>query len=186
MKTILPLFCLLCFGFLWSCEPIQSYKDVLEVSFNCLSIEAVATPFDEPERKAILVFSFIDGNGNIGERSDDCTKSICVSRVHYAWLKLKNTTDDDDEVYSFPEGEYVLHHSASISFPYNSAMYKDGANNTTLKGSVKMPLSMLFNQQGLDKMRIKFFIVDRKGKESNIDFTPSFSILNPPNVTCSQ
>ena len=170
MKRSFSLFCLFCFVWLQMSCSNESFEDVFEISYKSLSFEKVSTPLDSIDM-AVLVFSFIDGNGNIGDRYNDKTSIVC-----YTWYK--KLPDQTYEPYTFPSGDVEQFNP----IPYSSVMDKDQAQNKTIKGTIQALLFRPTNTQGLDTMRIGYYIVDRLKKESNIDFTPDFSILDPQDI----
>ena len=171
MKKILSLFCV--FGFvgccLWSCGRNVSYSDIPEIRFKSLVFEDRMDPGLDISRYAVLTFSFIDGDGDIGVRSPDESNS----KIHYTWYKK---IQDRYEPYQFASGTVA----DSTDIPYDTVMNKDEANNKTLKGAIEVALSPPLKPQGVDTMRIEFYIFDRARNKSNVEYTPDFSILNPP------
>ena len=168
MKKVWLLICV--FGFVWwSCEPPRSYSEIPEINFKSLVFKYVTTGFGTDELMAVLNISFVDGDGDIGVMYRFDT----ISRIHYTWhTKLPDMTY---ETYQFPD---TTINSAEI--PYGDVMNKDDAYNKTLKGTIKIALPPPTETQGIDTMRIEFYIVDRARNKSNIAHTPDFSILNPP------
>ena len=171
MKTTFFLFCALCLGLaLLSCEH-EEYTDVLQIGFISLSFEDVHHPDIGTEKKAILIFSFIDGNGKIGARDDNN-----ISKIHYTWYK--KLANGNYDTYQFLSGKIT----DSIAIPYRSVMDKSEAQNKTLKGTIKMELSPPLQRPDADTMRIGFFIFDRDGKrsltekEDSIEYTREFHI----------
>ena len=170
MKTFLYLLCLFCLGWcVCNCSRVQSYSDVPEIGFVSLSFENVTTALGT-DRMAVLVFSFVDGDGDIGVRSRSHQDSI--SKIHYTWQK--KLTGGTYEPYKFPKTGTT----DSTAIPYNSVMNKDEAQNKTLKGTIQIALYAPDKPQDVDTMRIEYFIFDRAGNKSNVDKTPDFSILN--------
>jgi len=165
MKIKIVLF-LLCFAgwCLWSCDHLQTYSEIPEIHFKSLSFDWGT------DKMAILTFSFIDGDGDIGVR----TPNDPISKIHYTWYK--KSPDMTYEPYQFPKGTIA----DSSAIPYSSVMNKDEAQNKTLKGTIQISLFAPDKPQGVDTMRIEFYIVDRASNKSNVEYTPDFSILNPP------
>jgi len=161
------------FGFvgwcMWSCEPLQKYSDIPVIKFMSLSFEDVTTELGT-DKMAILTFSFVDGDGDIGVRSKDS-----ISKIHYTWYK--KLPDETYEPYQFPKTGTI---NDSTAIPYGSVMNKDEAHNKTLNGSIKIALSAPTHPKDVDIMHIKYHIFDRARNKSNVDQTPDFSILNPP------
>jgi hypothetical protein len=176
MKLVSYLFFSICLLSLCGCAKIESHAGKLEVTFVNLSFEVVQTASD-PEEKAILKFDFLDGDGKVGARSGNNDRS----RIHYEWYSKYH---DDKFLLHFnkldEEGDSTFV-TGSYPIPYNEVMDRDEANNPTLRGSISIQLllSHLYDDPkmiGVDSMRIKYWITDRNGKESNEDYTPIFSV----------
>jgi len=128
-----------------------------------------------PVKYAILTFSFIDGNGDIGRSPQDIER---VSRIHYIWYQ-KLLDDHPDSTYvshMLPDSTIIQ----SSEIPYEEVMNKEEAHNKTLKGTIEIAFSTPINIQNVDTMRIEFYIADRERNRSNVEYTPDFSIQNPP------
>jgi len=173
IKSFLPWLCI--FGFvgtcLWSCERVQSYPCVPDICFLSLTFEDITTPLGI-DKMAMLTFSFIDGGGNIGVRFNDS-----ISKIHFTWDK--KMPDGGYEHYQFPNTGTI---NDSIAIPYNNVMNKDEAQNKTLQGTIRVALvpPNISQEQKIDTMRIEFYIFDRAKNQSNIEYTPDFSILDLP------
>jgi len=182
MKRFFPLLCMLAFvaSFLWSCEPVQKVSEIPEIHFKKLVFEDRTDDLGETFTKGILTFSFIDGDGDLGvkpeEKNPDGTyvPGGGMSRIYYVWYQKK--TDGTYEAYQFPKGDIT----SSSEIPYGRVMDKSEAQNKTLKGTIEIEMQTPSDTQGIDIMRVEFFITDRAENQSNIEYTPDFSILNPP------
>ena len=174
MKMKKGLILLGVFGFLgwfvWSCGSVVSYSEIPEIHFKSLVFEDRVESESSVTRYAVLTFSFIDGDGDIGASSQD---KDTISRIHYTWYKK---LADKYEPFQFASG--IIADSTAI--PYEDVMNKEEANNKTLKGTIEIALFPPSKPQGIDTMRVEFYIVDRARNKSNIDYTSDFSILNPP------
>ena len=175
MKSVFPLLCLLCIvgACLWSCEPYQRYSEIPEIRFKKL---VFVDSIDHPDlgnlvKYAVLTFSFVDGDGDIGVR----TRHDSISKIHWTWFK--QLPDGTYEPYQFPITGSI---NDSTAIPYGSVMNKDEAHNKTLRGSIKKAIEAPSNLEDADVMHIKFHIFDRARNKSNVEQTPDFSILNPP------
>jgi len=154
---------------MWGCS-VESYIDVLEIEYKDLTFERV-TIDGITEIRAILVFSFLDGNGILGAREGNNSRS----RIFIAWEE--KTSDDTYEplmnefdIYNEDGrliGSEILPFEGRTTVPYGSVMDKDGANNRTLKGKIDIPLMIpLAPVNNPDVVRIAFYITDRNGKRS--------------------
>jgi len=170
-KTVLSLFFML--GFIgcciWGCERAASYSDIPEIGFKSLVFEYVNTPMGN-KLMAVLICSFVDGDGDIGVR----TRNDSISKIHYIWYK--KLPDMTYVPHQFPSGSIA----DSTVIPWGSVMNKEEAHNKSLKGTIRIALDKPANIQGIDTMRIEFYIVDRARNPSNIEYTPDFSIQNLP------
>ena len=174
MKMLFPWFCV--FGIIgWSmsgCEPIQSYSVIPEIHFKKLVfVDSIHPTSNIHIEYAVLSFSFIDGNGDLGVRPNDIDS---ISKIHYTWFK--KVSDEKYDEFQFASG--AIKQTSDI--PYDKVMEKSEAQNKTLKGTMRIAMETPLKPQGVDIMRIEFYIVDRAGNESNIAYTPDFSILDPP------
>ena len=182
MKSFFPLLCLLGFfgACLLSCGSVQTHSEIPEIRFKKLVFVDSLDALGEILKKAKITFSFIDGDGDLGVRPEEKNPNGTykpgggVSRIYYTWHK-KNP-DGTYEPYQFPKGEITQ----SSEIPYSSVMDKSEAQNKTLKGTIEIKLDTPTKPQGIDIMRIEFYIVDRAKNQSNIEYSPDFSILTPP------
>jgi hypothetical protein len=159
---------------LWSCNPVQSYSEIPEIHFKQLTVEDRQYTDIGIIRSAVLTFSFLDGDGDIGEIDPD-TKNP-VSRIYYTWYQ--KLPDQTYKQYEFSKD--VITQASNI--PYNSLMNKDEAQNKTLKGAIEIVISTPSISEGIDTMRIEYYITDRAVHSSNVDQTPDFSIRNITDV----
>ena len=183
MKTVYPLLCI--FGFvgwclLGGCSRIESISEIPEIHFKKIVFEDRTDPLDETFKKAILTFSFIDGDGDLGVRPIDTLRNERFSRIYYTWYqKLPDNTYDTVQ---FSGGDRTM----TSEIPYSSVMDKSEAQNKVLKGTIEIELETPMTATGVDTMRVEFYITDRAKNPSNIEYTPDFSILNPPEETLSK
>jgi len=166
MKKFFSLLFVFCFGWLlWSCST-EYHTDIFEIKFKELSFGNVIIE-DVAQDRAVLQFSFIDGNGNLGTGKSDEN-----SRIYYTWYK--KLPDQTYEQFVFRSGTIEQHNT----IPHSNVMNRDEAHNKTLKGTIKAYLVRPLDPEDIDTMRIEFYIVDRLKNKSNVEYTPDFSILN--------
>jgi len=167
MKNVMILMFAACFAgwCMWSCGRNVSYSEIPEIQFKSLVFDDLGAG-----TMAVLIFSFVDGDGDIGVRSVDDS----ISKIHYTWYK--KMADRTYEPFQFASGTIA----DSSAIPYSSVMNKDEANNKTLRGTIDIALYPPYRPQNIDTMRIEFYIFDRARHKSNVEYTPDFSILNPP------
>jgi hypothetical protein len=155
---------------LWSCSSIESHPPVPEIHFKKLVIKDSLYKDMGVNKIAVLTFSFLDGDGDIGVSPQDVDS---VSKIHYTWYK--KLPDMTYEPYQFGKTT-----SQASDIPWNSVMDKTEAQNKLLKGVIKVELFTPTELDGVDTMRIEYYILDRARSKSNIDHTPDFSMQNPP------
>jgi len=174
-KSVLPLFCLIGVAgcCLWSCETVQKYSNIPEIHYKHLVFVDRTDDLGETFKNAVLTFSFIDGDGDLGVKPQD-KPSDRVSKIHYTWYSKHS--DNTYQPYKFPNDSINL----SSEIPYNSVMDKSEAHNKVLKGTIEIELSTPIEPKGVDTMRVEFYIADRARNQSNIEYTPDFSLLNIP------
>ena len=168
IKKIFHLLCMLgfCVWCLESCNPPESYSKIPEIRYKSLQIVDKMHPDLGIFKNAVLTFSFIDGDGDIG----DPNVKNAVSRIHYTWYQ------------KLIDGTYKPHQSVSgaitdsTAIPYDQVMDRSEAQNKFLKGFIEITLEAPTNiPQGVDTMRIEFFIFDRARNKSNVEYTPDFN-----------
>ena len=172
MKTFLFWICIFCFGWcLWSCERVQSGPEVPpEIHFEKLIFDDIINGEFGIVKIAILTFSFVDDNGDLGVRNEGTNDTL--SCVYVVWQK--KLEDGTYENYEFDTGIVQ-----TFRIPYNEQMNKDEAQNKRLKGKMDITLFPPSGPPpGMDSVRLEYYIMDRALLKSNIDHTPVFSILN--------
>ena len=173
MKSFFTLLCMLFFGYcLRSCSSFQEHSEIPEIHFKQLIFEDRLNLLGQMTPHAVITFSFIDGDGDIGVRpqEESITDITLVSRMEFIWYKILL---GKPEPYQFEKGIIT-----PIRIPYNSVMDRTGAQNKILKGTIEAPLDIPGEIQGIDTMFIEFYIFDRKLNKSNVERTPNFSVQN--------
>jgi hypothetical protein len=173
MKTVFPLICMFGFGWcLWGCSAYESYPSIPEIHFKKLVVADTVTKEMEVEKLAFLTFSFVDGDGDIGISPQDVDS---ISKIHYTWYQ--RLPDSTYKPYQF-SGSVIMQTS---NIPWKSVMDKTKAQNKVLKGTIRLQLfTPTTLPEGVDTMRVEYYIFDRAGNQSNVDFIPDFSMRNPP------
>jgi len=176
IRIFWALLCILGFGWcLRSCESVGSHSPISPIPAIRFKKFAFEDRWDTLDKafvtKAIINFSFIDGDGDLGVRPIDKAVKVESSRVYYTWYKkLPDRTYDQ-----FQFADSTITNSSAI--PYSEVMNKDEALNKVLKGTMELELMPPWRiyLQGIDTMRVEFFITDRAKNESNVERTPDFS-----------
>jgi len=169
IRIVLALLCILGFGWcLPGCEPVVKYEKPF-IRFKEIKVVEYREPLlGNIEKKALLTFSFVVSDGNLGVRPIDISRGERFSRIYYTWYP-----QGSDKPYEFRPDTTTIDHA----IPYSEVMNKDGAQNKVLKGTIEIQLETP-NQQNLDFMRVEFYITDRAKNESNLERTPDFSLFD--------
>jgi len=175
MKRFFYFICFFCFGLLlWSCSDIKEYSDIPEIGFKNLVIDYRLDNLDNLKKTAILTFSFVDGDGDIGDWSGSNEK---YSKIHYLWLYKKIPDAAKPDYFILDTFKFSIETSSQI--PWDRVMDKSGAHNKVLKGTIEIQIDPpLIGIEELDSMLIDFHIYDRARNKSNVERTPMFCIHN--------
>jgi len=187
-KMIVPLLCMVGFWvYLWSCTPIQSHSEIPEIHFKKLVFtDSIHPVVGKMGKIALLSFSFIDGDGDLGvipllDRDGKEMQYDGVSMVYYTWYtKMPDMTYEPFQFRGSDSEPGPIEQQSKI--PWSSVMDKSNAQNKTLKGTILAKLETPIQPEEVDTMRIGFYIVDRARHKSKIEYTPDFSIQNPPDT----
>ncbi|UCH14543.1 MAG: hypothetical protein JSV22_00920 [Bacteroidales bacterium] len=146
-----------------ACERIEPADPVPEIGFKDLTVtDSYDTIGDEPvEIKACeLIFSFIDGDGDIG-LIEDPYDSIDPKNVFIIpFEKLEGSYYRNDEL-----------DTLSFWIKHDDKMERVGQNKT-LKGEIKVKFSYFKNLiSDYDTLKFDFYITDRAENKSNVEST---------------
>ena len=148
-------------GIFSSCEKPERYPDTPKITFESFTIKDTIDLLDNPVKLGNLVFSFIDGDGDIGLMESDTLPPYDTSGIYYHYLFLT--------LYEKIDGEFQ---EVNLAFPLNYRVPYAVAEgqNKTLKGEIKIDL--IYNLPvPYDTIKYIFFLVDRALNHSNIDST---------------
>ena len=146
-----------------ACERIEPADPVPEIGFKDLTVDdSYDTIGDEPvEIKACeLIFSFIDGDGDIGLIEDpyDSIEPKNVFIIPFEKLEGSYYRNDELDTLSF----WIKH---------DEKMERVGQNKT-LKGEIKVKFSYFKNLiSDYDTLKFDFYITDRAENKSNVEST---------------
>jgi hypothetical protein len=139
-----------------ACEPLEKVSEIPEIQFKSFIMYEIDT-FDSRIKMGELIFSFIDGNADIGiiqGRSDDTLNFFLLP-----FQKLKGVYDSiDADTYG---REYSI---------LNDEKLVRTGQNKTIKGEIKLQV-FYFTDPPYDTIRYDFYILDRAGNKSNVEST---------------
>lgn len=147
---------------LWSCEKPTTYSEIPEIKFKSVSIEQTQDTLGNPVQRALLAFTFVDGDGDLGLNPSDTIGEFAPSEAFYYNLMVQI---DEKE-----NGVWI----ANPIFKGNYRFVNISNENTTnhlLKGEMIVEIDITSFIQFKDTTRFKYFIYDRGLHQSNIDYS---------------
>lgn len=150
-----------------SCYKIESYPP--EPSIEYVSFEMVDSVdlLDNPVFAGELRFSFIDGDGDVGDKSP--TDTSLNDSIKHVFIDL----------YKKEDGVFVKQ-ELQVDYSYRIPYFEGGANNPVIKGDVVISELNFYPPFDGDTLRFNFKMRDRAGNFSNIEesdvFVPADSI----------
>ena len=156
------VFSMLLISLLMSCKKVETYPDIPEVHFKSYTAENSVDALGNEIKLVELVFTFVDGDGDIGLKQSDTIPPYVG--------KYKNNFFPT--LYVKDNGKYKEVENIAVS-NYTIPYIEPQGQNKTLKADVKVKFEYtkadtLFNY---DTLMYKFYIVDRALHQSNIDST---------------
>jgi len=142
--TILSIF------IFFACEKEEEYPVIPEIDFT--SFNVIPGDGQSTIAEGILVFSFVDGDGNIGFFGNDTSANPNFDVFITEFTKRNSTF------------EYYREHRYWL--PY----FEEGIYRKSIKGSIDIYLPRTILSP--DTVYYEFYITDRDGNESNVETTP--------------
>ncbi len=142
------------------CERPETYSEIPSIKFKEFILKDTIDALDNPIKKGTLVFTFIDGDGDIGLMPQDTTYPF--DSTHYYNLFLDG--------YYYENG-VVVADSPSVPLYYRVPYIEPQGQNKVLKGTIKVDIIYNFPIVH-DSIFYKFYILDRKFHKSNVEQTP--------------
>ncbi len=148
-----------------SCKKIQTYPDIPEVHFKSYTAENSVDVLGNKVKLVELVFTFVDGDGDIGLKQGD-TVPPYVGKYRNNYFST---------LYVKENGKYKKIENISVS-NYTIPYIEPQGQNKTLKADVKVKYEYSMSQENdtlfnYDTIMYKYYIVDRALNQSNIDST---------------
>jgi len=159
MKTTLLILFILYVLLIDSCKKPKVYSDIPEIKFEEFILKDTVDPLDNPVKKGILEFSFIDGDGDIGLQESDTVYPFDSTHFYNLFL---------DEYYY--ENGNVVADTPTVPLYYRIPYIEPQGQNKVLKGKIKVNIYYTYPVVH-DSIFYKFFILDRKFHKSNVEKT---------------
>ncbi len=137
-----------------SCQPIRLFDEVPAIVFESIEPRIARENIDT----VLLVFSFTDGDGDLGLEEGDTTNDITV---------IDKRT-----------GAPAI---GDVTFPYRMPYVTPPGQSKQISGTVELKMQNLFRRPGLvtDTVRYEIQIRDRANRFSNTITTPPIVITAP-------
>lgn len=137
-----------------SCQPIRLFDEVPAIKFESITPGVARENIDT----VLIVFSFTDGDGDLGLESGDTTNDITV-------IDKRN-------------GPPAI---GDITFPYRMPFVTPPGQSKQISGTVELKMQNLIRRPGLltDTVRYEIRIRDRANRFSNTIVTPPIVITAP-------
>ena len=181
MKQIIPyLFVLVLTIGVLSCRKNEEFPEEPRIEFK----ELIKNTNSQGQDSSIsLVFTFTDGNGDIGFQQDESGEPFTgefAYNLHVNYFK-KNNNGQFVPVYVptlvdsvTPDGTVIqIIKDLPVKFQYRMPYMSPSGKNKAIKGDISVDINTL----GFSPVsRLEFYIYDRALNKSNIEITPEFSI----------
>ena len=170
-NNLLFVFILFIIIFLTACPNPQSYPEEPNITFKKIIITNISDLLGNQEKNCRIVFSIIDGDGNIGIKDSDTTgifdptDSLNIYRndLYFNFYKIDN-------------GQTILvYDSIGARTPY----IEPQGQNKTIKADIMFDYTIGYTEEGVlkyDSVMFEFFMFDRLQNRSNTETTPTLKI----------
>jgi len=148
----------------YSCRKIVNYPEIPEISFENVYVIDSVDILDNKTKVVELLFTVIDGDGDIGLKEQDTIGPYNKDSTYYYNLFI---TELEKVNGSFIEVENTL-------FPrnYRIPYLTPEGQNKNLKATVKVSIEYSYNDRNplaFNVFKYEFYLVDRQLHHSNID-----------------
>lgn len=163
------MFDMLIMSMLMSCTKIKSYPNTPKVHFESYTTNRFIDSLDNDVKLAEIIFSVVDGDGDIGLRQSDTLDPYVGEYKNNFFSSL----------YIKSNGKYIEVENISLS-NYTIPYIEPQGQNKTLKADVKVKFMYTNNDTlfNYDTLMYKYYIVDRALNQSNIDSTSDIVFEN--------
>ncbi len=145
----------------FSCRKIESYPEIPFIEFKSFTLRDTIEPLLEiPGKIGELVFSFVDGDGDIGLPKSDSTTIDSVNLFFTMYEKINGEfikVDEDD---------------LATLINYRIPFIEMEGQNKTLKGEIQVDFFYIkIFLIKYDTIKYEFYIIDRALHKSNVETT---------------
>ena len=154
------------FSVLIACEKIQTVSPVPAIDFKEFTLVDVSDTSEFLNFEGELVFSFVDGDGDIGLYPYDLLNEDSTDKYNFFLLPYRKVDTQYIEIdldeYEVPPFYRILH---------NEKMDRVGQNKT-LKGDISLKIQYPEEKPyESNTIKYEFYIIDRAGNQSNTETT---------------
>jgi hypothetical protein len=144
-----------------SCRPKDTHSVIPEISFKSFYVHDSVDPLGNIGTVGSLVFSFIDGDGDIGFNENDTTSVVDTTDFNLFFT-----------LYYLDQGflEKVGDEDIQTPLEYRIPYLEKGKTDNVLSGEIQVDFFYLLFPY--DTIAYDFFLIDRAGHQSNIESTP--------------
>lgn len=150
----------------FSCRRIESYPVEPSIKFKSFTLRDTIEPLLEiPGKIGELVFSFVDGDGDIGLPQSDSTTKDSVNLFFTLYEKI--------------DGEFLKVDEDDLETPidYRIPFIEMEGQNKTLKGEIQVDFFYIkIFLIKYDTIKYEFYLVDRALNQSNVETTPEIPL----------
>lgn len=151
-----------------SCYKIISYPPEPSIKYLSFELNDTIDALDNQVLSGSLHFSFIDGDGDVGDVEPTDTSLIDSTKHVFIDLYKK-------------ENGVFLKQDIAVPYSYRIPYFEGGVNNPTIKGEVHVNELTFYPPYEGDTIKFIFYMQDRAGNKSNIEeseiFTPADSLM---------
>jgi len=142
------------------CPNIETIPEIPAISFKSFTLARATDDLGNDILTGQLIFSFQDGDGDIGLNAPDSVPEGDTSYFNLFFTLFEKT-----------QGNYRMISNKDLPAPlyYRIPYMEKEGNNKTLKGDIEVEFEYLTIDY--DTIRYTFFLLDRAGHKSNVDTT---------------
>ncbi|GAB4301085.1 MAG: hypothetical protein Kow0068_24140 [Marinilabiliales bacterium] len=174
LSTIFVSSIVLCLLILQACKKPVKYPDTPSITHESFEIIDSVDLLGQNMKYGILLFSFIDGDGDIGLNSDDTLPPFDTSSVYYNNLFIKMYEYKNDTL-------RIVDLETPLNFRIRPRFESTGQNKT-LKGKIKVKLEYnIVFLKSYDTIKYEYYILDRAHNQSNTQQSNLIILPDPAN-----
>lgn len=138
--------------FFASCEKTEEYSEIPEINYKDFYLTSGVEGMSIAT--ANLVFSFVDGDGDIGNFNNPDDENDSDSLNMFIFGSYRNGSD------------FVPFYTNSLNLPF----VEGGVYRKSIQGDIKIEIDLTI--QTPDTLFYSFYMIDRAGHQSNTETTP--------------